>query len=436
MIDVTLTKENALPYDLWGLLSESWKPAPDEGVTVFLQGLEKRGPDNRRKRIYMSAVTPDLYRPMYSEKVAQFFDKLLDPENADKPLMRPYLDAYWDLYWDLHLGVKGDAIPRAGAADRRELQHRAGLSRSHPEDRLRQLHDACARTCAFLKTWIDERLDDIAKRQDPESREDVRLLLAQERRRRRALHAQGRRVRVLPQLRGVQPVGQHALQHHAEARARTAAIPTRGPGSRRRWRGASIRRGGGGAFTPLDRFVMELFRTISPNGGSISALEETRTPPFERHGYVVSPHYATSLDPRHWKDPERFDPDRYNDRADQPPDRRGQVRADRLRQVPVRAHAFEVKDGRKAVAAQQRASAPSTASSTASRCRCATMPASRRSASAIAAARASSSPSRSSRTSCARCGSEQDRVREAQDRQRRNGFLSGPPPSSMMMSAL
>jgi hypothetical protein len=28
MIDVKLTKENALPYDLWGLISESWKPSP------------------------------------------------------------------------------------------------------------------------------------------------------------------------------------------------------------------------------------------------------------------------------------------------------------------------------------------------------------------------------------------------------------------------
>jgi hypothetical protein len=61
MIDVALSKENALPFDMWGLLSLSWKPAPQDGVTVFLQGLEKRGPDNRRKRIYMSAVTPDLY---------------------------------------------------------------------------------------------------------------------------------------------------------------------------------------------------------------------------------------------------------------------------------------------------------------------------------------------------------------------------------------
>ena len=40
MIGVELTKENALPFDLWGLLSETWKPAPQDGVTVFLQGLE------------------------------------------------------------------------------------------------------------------------------------------------------------------------------------------------------------------------------------------------------------------------------------------------------------------------------------------------------------------------------------------------------------
>ena len=74
MIDVALTKENALPYDVWGLLSETWKPAPEEGVTVFLQGLEKRGPDNRRKRIYMSAVTPDLYQGMYQQTIVDFFD--------------------------------------------------------------------------------------------------------------------------------------------------------------------------------------------------------------------------------------------------------------------------------------------------------------------------------------------------------------------------
>jgi hypothetical protein len=145
MIGVEFTKENAIPYDLWGLLSETWKPAPEKGVTVFLQGLEKRGPHNERKRIYMSALTPDLYRPMYGDKVVQFFDKLLGDSNAGKPLMRPYLENYFDLYWDLHLGVKGDAHSVAGPPDRRSIQHGACLPRCHSEDRLRQLHDgACA----------------------------------------------------------------------------------------------------------------------------------------------------------------------------------------------------------------------------------------------------------------------------------------------------
>jgi hypothetical protein len=44
MIDVQFSKENALPHHLLGLLYEDWKVSPEEGITVFLQGLEKRGP--------------------------------------------------------------------------------------------------------------------------------------------------------------------------------------------------------------------------------------------------------------------------------------------------------------------------------------------------------------------------------------------------------
>jgi len=111
MIDVTFSKENALPYDLWGLITRDWRPTPEDGVTVFLQGLEKRGPNNLRKRIYFSGVTPDLYKPMYGPKVVAFFDKLMDKQFANKPFMRHYLDYYFDLYWDLHLGVTADVIP-------------------------------------------------------------------------------------------------------------------------------------------------------------------------------------------------------------------------------------------------------------------------------------------------------------------------------------
>lgn len=112
MIDLPFTKENALPYYFWGLLYDNWEPNQEEdGLSVFIQGYEKRGDDNRRKRIYASALTPDLYRPMYGDKVVQFFDQLFDAKNAGKPLMRQYLDKYFDLFWDLHLDVKPDDMP-------------------------------------------------------------------------------------------------------------------------------------------------------------------------------------------------------------------------------------------------------------------------------------------------------------------------------------
>src|SRR5215471_4423559 len=160
MIDVKLTKENALPFDLWGLISETWKPSPENGVTVFLQGLEKRGPDNRRKRIYMSAVTPDLYRPMYGDKVIEFFNKLLDARNAGKPLMRPYLEGYFDLYWDLHLGVKGDAIP----ARVRQIGESFNTVLAYRDPTQKIVYDnymVVRANLSFLKEWIAERLVDL-----------------------------------------------------------------------------------------------------------------------------------------------------------------------------------------------------------------------------------------------------------------------------------
>ena len=160
VIDVNFSKENALPYDLWGLITRDWRPTPEEGVTVFLQGLEKRGPDNLRKRIYFSAVTPDLYKPMYSAKVVAFFDKLMDQQFANKPFMRHYLDYYFDLYWDLHLGVTGDAIPfqvrQIGEAFNTVLAYRNPLLPITYDNYMivRERLD-------FLKSWIDDQLADI-----------------------------------------------------------------------------------------------------------------------------------------------------------------------------------------------------------------------------------------------------------------------------------
>jgi hypothetical protein len=80
MIDEThLSKENALPFFLWGMLYDDWKPNLEaDGLSVFIQGYENRGDNNRRKKIYASALTPDLYQPMYQDKVVTFFEALPD----------------------------------------------------------------------------------------------------------------------------------------------------------------------------------------------------------------------------------------------------------------------------------------------------------------------------------------------------------------------
>jgi hypothetical protein len=346
MIEETLTKENALPQDLWGMLSESWNPSPKDGVTVFLQALEKRGPDNRRKRIYMSAVTPDLYAPMYREKVSQFIDKLFSRENAGKPLMRPYLTAYWDLYWDLHLGVKGDGIP----AQIRQVgdSFNTVLAFRNPTQKIVYDNYMTVRSgLAPLKEWIDLKIADIknGKTANPEKTfayywirnggegEDFALKDV-----------------VFECFHNFVAFSQwgNTMYNIMSRLARSGGDPDVKARFKATMAG-NFDQAGGQAFTPLDRFVMELFRTISPNDGSISALEETRTPPFQRHGYIVSPHSASSFDPRHWKDPKKFDPERYNAVPTS-----HQVDEKKLEQMgfakcPFDRKAFDVKDGRKAV---------------------------------------------------------------------------------------
>jgi hypothetical protein len=72
MIDLPLTKQDAIPWDFWGMLYEDWKPTPSDGVTVFLEGLENRGDNNLRKRIYFTGVTPDLYAPKIRPRLSTF----------------------------------------------------------------------------------------------------------------------------------------------------------------------------------------------------------------------------------------------------------------------------------------------------------------------------------------------------------------------------
>ena len=328
MIDVTLSKENALPHDLWGLIYQGWKPTSEEGVTVFLQGLEKRGDNNLRKRIYMSAVTPDLYRPMYGAKVVEFFDGLLDPKFAGKPFMRHYLDYYWDIYWDLHLGVKGDEIPPQ-VRTIGESFNTVLAFRDPTKPIVYDNYMTVRALLSVLRNWIDERLDDITNARIPNPERTIAwywLKNAGD-----GTHFSKRDV-VFECFHNFVAFSQwgntifgimsRLSQDGGDPQVRAAFEKTMS---------GNPNAANGAPYTPLEMFIMELFRTISPNGGSISTISDTRLSgssdnygdsvspfvrfglPYERNGYIISPHTSTSFDPRHWTNPQQFDPGRYRD---------------------------------------------------------------------------------------------------------------------------
>jgi hypothetical protein len=346
MIDLKFTKENALPSDLWGLISESWKPSPQDGVTVFLQGLEKRGPDNHRKKIYMSAVTPDLYHPMYGDKVVQFFDRLLDQRNAGKPLMRAYLEGYFDLYWDLHLGVKGDAIParvhQIGQSFNTVLAYR------DPTQKIVYENYMTVRShLGFLKQWIDERIGDLSNGKTPNPEKTFVYYWTKNGGESEDFRHKDVVFECFHNFVAFSQWG-NTIYNIMLKLGKNTGDPDAKAWFKKTMEG-NFDEAGGAAYTPLDRFVMELFRTISPNGGSISALEEVRTPPYQRHGYMISPHQATSFDPRHWKNPEKFDPDRYNSVPTSHQIDEAKCEQIGFARCPFDRTSFDVKDGRKAV---------------------------------------------------------------------------------------
>jgi hypothetical protein len=357
VIDVTFSKENALPYDLWGLITRDWRPTPEDGVTVFLQGLEKRGPNNLRKRIYFSGVTPDLYKPMYSAKVVAFFDKLMDKQFSNKPFMRHYLDYYFDLYWDIHLGVTGDAIPfevrQIGEAFNTVLAYRNPLLPITYDNYM-----IVRGRLDFLKSWIDDRLTDIesGKTKNPEktmawywlkNAGDGRYFAKKD----VVFECFHNFVALSQWGNSIFGIMSRLSEDGGDPAVRASFQKTMS---------GTFDNANGAPFSPLELFVMELFRVISPNGGSISAIQDARTSaygaspqqrfglPMERHSYISTPHTSTSLDPVHWKDPNTFDPSRYLGAPTS-----AQINEDKCQQIglarcPFEITNFEVKDGRKA----------------------------------------------------------------------------------------
>src|SRR5262249_5890825 len=119
-------------------------------------------------------------------------------------------------------------------------------------------------------------------------------------------------------------------------------------------------RANGAAFTQLELLVMELFRTISPNGGSFSTAVDARASaygaspferfglPFERHSYIATPHTTTSFDTRLWTNPDQFDPERYKRVPTSAEIDDAKCRQIGLPRCPFEITTLPVADGRKA----------------------------------------------------------------------------------------
>lgn len=359
MIDLKFTKEEALPFFFWGMLYDSWEPElEEEGLSVFIQGYENRGEENHRKRIYASALTPDLYRPMYGGKVVGFFEQLLAPRNADRPLMAAYYNTYFDLYWDLHLGVKGDEIP----GDVRQIGESFNIVLAYVNPIMDIVHDNYVRVRALRKTledWIDARIEDILRGRvkNPEKTFVYYWLKNGEQgpdfRRKDvvfecfhnfvALSQWGNTIYQIVSRLSTDvgdPVVRQWFQRTMESNYDQVSNSTVTSPSQ-----SSIP-----PFTPLDRFVMELFRTISPNDASISFIEETGNldPFYARYGYIFNPHGTTSRDPRHWLDPDAFNPDRYLNAPTSEDNDEARAKEIGFARCPFHKIVMAVKDGRKA----------------------------------------------------------------------------------------
>lgn len=343
MIDVQFSKENALPPHVLGLLYEAWRVAPEEGITVFLQASEKRGPDNRRKRIVMSAFTPDLYGPMYRDKVQAFFDTILHASQAGKPVMGRYLENYFDLFWDLHLGVRGDAIP----TDVREFSQsfHAVLAHQYPTQKI--VHDnymAVRSRLAAVKRWIGDRIGDLVDGKTPRPEKTFAFWWMRNSGEGEDLTRNDAVVEVLHDFMAISQWGNMIY----EIMLRLAAAG--GDPEIRAWFKKAMESDSDAApaesFAPLTRFVMELFRTISPNRGSLSALEATGSRPNQTLNSIVVPHAATSSHPAHWQRPESFDPDRFKKAPASHQIDEAKCAQLGFAKCPFDRTAFKVKDGR------------------------------------------------------------------------------------------
>lgn len=347
MIGEALSKQHALPYELWGLLYEDWEPSYEtDGDSVFVLGLDKRGPDNRRKRIYMSALTGDLYQPVYQSKIRAFFDRLLDEKNAGKPLIRPYLNSYFDLYWDLHVGVKPDAIPpevrQIGESFNTVIAFRDPANPIVYENymKVRALRSG-------FKEWVLDKVNGVMDGQIEGSEKTFVQYWTKNGKEGKDFRRKDIVIECFHNFFAMSQWG-NAIYSFTQTLAKNTGNP-----AARVWLTKTMEseydKIDTGYFTPLQRFVMELFRVTTPNPGSISTQQELRPIHGEdRYVYAITPHMLANFNPSYWKDPAEFNPGRYIGAPTS--DRTGEEKAKAIgfTNCPFDKTSFPLSDGRKA----------------------------------------------------------------------------------------
>lgn len=353
MIDMSLGKGFALPPYLWGLLWPDWEPDPALGNTVFLTAYEDRGEDDRKrakiaglagekpqnllKRSYFAAVTPDLYIRYYQPKIQSFFQRLLGPYTRGLPMMRQYLDSYWDLYWDLHLGLSGPEVPsfarEIGASFIACLASLDVLD-SEFESNYMNVRDLRPQ----LDRWISARLKMIESGCPGAEATIAYYWLKNGIAHDNVVFECFHNFVALSQW-GNSIYGTiELLREGGNTEVRTIYEATMQDPARNQRSQAE-------PFSALDRFVMELFRTLIPNSGSIStetALQRLN----EDVVYTVHDHTALAMSPVHWNNPATFDPRRYEGRANSVEPNAERAKRLGLAECPFKRESFQVKDGR------------------------------------------------------------------------------------------
>ena len=361
------SKEHALPYLFWGLLYENWAPPEfgskeDTGVSVFIQGYENRSkgqaddpsmPDNMRKRIYYSALTSDLMGK-YSPKVASYFDALFDEQNSNKPLMREYLDSYSNLYWNLHLSSTGAEIPPEVIDIQKSFNTvLAYASPINPSDHQVTMifHDNYINVRNLrqeLFDWLDCKIE-AAKNENDDTTFVFYWLQNSDQGKSINFRSKDIRFECFHNFVALSQWGNtiYNIMSLLSPNSQDPQASVVKEWFERTMHSPCDSVSNVEAFSPLDRFIMELFRYISPNTSSISVVQQNVSP-FPRYGYVSSPHKATSELAAHWLDPTTFNPERYLTAPTSSQNNAARSQEIGFAQCPFSKESFAVKDGRNA----------------------------------------------------------------------------------------